>query len=119
MNSWNTIFSKCVLKPQRFVFIQNKKYSSKIKVIKNVLSAVVKVKTITMNDIFCSNANNAYQTFFSQQVVKGQPLFVVIAMKMEYVVRSTRDGVVASLASVKPGDAVGKGAEVVLLEPEN
>ncbi|XP_073944830.1 methylcrotonoyl-CoA carboxylase 1 isoform X2 [Choristoneura fumiferana] len=53
------------------------------------------------------------------KVVKGQPLFVVIAMKMEYVVRSTRDGVVASLAAVKPGDAVGKGAEVVLLEPEN
>lgn len=53
------------------------------------------------------------------QVVKGQPLFVVIAMKMEYVVRSPRDGVVAALASYKVGDAVGKGANVVMLEGDN
>ncbi|CAG5017585.1 unnamed protein product [Parnassius apollo] len=53
------------------------------------------------------------------RVVKGQPLFVVIAMKMEYVVRSPRDGVVASLASVKQGDAVGKGAQIVVLEGES
>ncbi|XP_013167209.1 PREDICTED: biotin carboxylase 1 [Papilio xuthus] len=52
------------------------------------------------------------------KVVKGQPLFVVIAMKMEYVVRSPRDGVVASLADVKQGDAVGKGAQIVVLESE-
>ncbi|XP_068628286.1 methylcrotonoyl-CoA carboxylase subunit alpha, mitochondrial [Battus philenor] len=53
------------------------------------------------------------------KVVKGQPLFVVIAMKMEYVVRSPRDGVVASLAAVKLGDAVAKGAQIVVLEEEN
>ncbi|XP_013148387.1 PREDICTED: methylcrotonoyl-CoA carboxylase subunit alpha, mitochondrial [Papilio polytes] len=53
------------------------------------------------------------------KVVKGQPLFVVIAMKMEYVVRSPRDGVVASLAAVKQGDAVGKGAQIVVLENES
>ncbi|XP_047539548.1 methylcrotonoyl-CoA carboxylase subunit alpha, mitochondrial isoform X2 [Vanessa atalanta] len=53
------------------------------------------------------------------KVVKGQPLFVVIAMKMEYVVRSPRDGVVADIASLKQGDAVGKGAQVVLLQGEN
>ncbi|XP_028159495.1 methylcrotonoyl-CoA carboxylase subunit alpha, mitochondrial [Ostrinia furnacalis] len=53
------------------------------------------------------------------KVVKGQPLFVVIAMKMEYVVRSPRDGVVSGLASVKLGDPVGKGAQIVTLEGEN
>ncbi|KOB75737.1 Methylcrotonoyl-coenzyme A carboxylase 1 alpha, partial [Operophtera brumata] len=53
------------------------------------------------------------------KVVKGQPLFVVIAMKMEYVVRSPRDGVVANLAPFKLGDAVGKGAHVVLLEGDS
>ncbi|XP_049887234.1 methylcrotonoyl-CoA carboxylase subunit alpha, mitochondrial [Pectinophora gossypiella] len=50
------------------------------------------------------------------KVVKGQPLFVVIAMKMEYVVRSPRDGVVATVASFKQGDPVGKGAQIVSLE---
>lgn len=53
------------------------------------------------------------------KVVKGQPLFVVIAMKMEYVVRSPRDGVVAGLAPFKLGDAVGKGAQVVMLEGDS
>ncbi|CAH0722651.1 unnamed protein product, partial [Brenthis ino] len=53
------------------------------------------------------------------KVVKGQPLFVVIAMKMEYVVRSPRDGVVADVAALKQGDAVGKGVQVVALEGEN
>ncbi|CAH0600281.1 unnamed protein product [Chrysodeixis includens] len=53
------------------------------------------------------------------KVVKGQPLFVVIAMKMEYVVRSPRDGVVASLAPFNIGDSVGKGAQVVMLEGES
>ncbi|CAH2237460.1 jg12793 [Pararge aegeria aegeria] len=52
-------------------------------------------------------------------VVKGQPLFVVIAMKMEYVVRSPRDGVVDTIASFKQGDAVGKGAQVVLLKEDS
>ncbi|XP_050673326.1 methylcrotonoyl-CoA carboxylase subunit alpha, mitochondrial [Leptidea sinapis] len=51
------------------------------------------------------------------KVVKGQPLFVVIAMKMEYVVRSPRDGTVAEVTSFKQGDPVGKGAKVVQLEP--
>lgn len=53
------------------------------------------------------------------KVVKGQPLFVVIAMKMEYVVRSPRDGVIASLAPFNIGDAVGKGAQVVMLEGDS
>ncbi|XP_059049285.1 methylcrotonoyl-CoA carboxylase subunit alpha, mitochondrial [Achroia grisella] len=53
------------------------------------------------------------------KVVKGQPLFVVIAMKMEYVVRSPRDGVIAEIATVKQGDAVGKGAQIVLLEADS
>ncbi|CAB3237338.1 unnamed protein product [Arctia plantaginis] len=53
------------------------------------------------------------------KVVKGQPLFVVIAMKMEYVVRSPRDGVVANLAPFKLGDAVGKGTQVVMLEGDS
>ncbi|XP_022823307.1 methylcrotonoyl-CoA carboxylase subunit alpha, mitochondrial [Spodoptera litura] len=53
------------------------------------------------------------------KVVKGQPLFVVIAMKMEYVVRSPRDGVVAGLAPFKLGDSVGKGAQVVMLEGDS
>lgn len=52
------------------------------------------------------------------QVTAGQPLFVVIAMKMEYVVRSPRDGVVAGVSGARQGDAVGKGAEVVTLVPE-
>ncbi|RVE50551.1 hypothetical protein evm_004778 [Chilo suppressalis] len=53
------------------------------------------------------------------KVEKGQPLFVVIAMKMEYVVRSPRDGVVASVAPVKLGEAVGKGVNIVVLEGQN
>nr|XP_049697766.1 methylcrotonoyl-CoA carboxylase subunit alpha, mitochondrial [Helicoverpa armigera] len=53
------------------------------------------------------------------KVVKGQPLFVVIAMKMEYVVRSPRDGVVAALAPYNLGDSVGKGAQVVMLEGDS
>ncbi|XP_034841163.1 methylcrotonoyl-CoA carboxylase subunit alpha, mitochondrial [Maniola hyperantus] len=52
-------------------------------------------------------------------VVKGQPLFVVIAMKMEYVVRSPRDGVVMDIAGFKQGDAIGKGTKVVLLNEDS
>lgn len=52
-------------------------------------------------------------------MTKGQPLFVVIAMKMEYVVRSPRDGVVAEIMSFKQGDAVGKGTQVVILEGDS
>lgn len=40
-------------------------------------------------------------------------------MKMEYVVRSPRDGVIADVAAVKQGDPVGKGAQIVLLEGES
>nr|XP_032512715.1 methylcrotonoyl-CoA carboxylase subunit alpha, mitochondrial [Danaus plexippus plexippus] len=53
------------------------------------------------------------------KVVKGQPVFVVIAMKMEYVVRSPRDGVVSEVAKFVQGDAVGKGVQVVTLESES
>ncbi|CAH2068718.1 unnamed protein product, partial [Iphiclides podalirius] len=53
------------------------------------------------------------------KVVKGQPLFVVIAMKMEYVVRSPRDGVVSELTAAAPGDAVAKGALIVALDGES
>ncbi|GBP63351.1 Methylcrotonoyl-CoA carboxylase subunit alpha, mitochondrial [Eumeta japonica] len=52
------------------------------------------------------------------KVVKGQPLFVVIAMKMEYVVRSPRDGVVAAIGNARVGEAVGKGAQIVILQEE-
>ncbi|KAI5635366.1 carbamoyl-phosphate synthase L chain, ATP binding domain-containing protein [Phthorimaea operculella] len=51
-----------------------------------------------------------------ETVVKGQPLFVVIAMKMEYVVRSPRDGVVECIANYNQGDAVGKGTQIVKLK---
>ncbi|XP_041974200.1 methylcrotonoyl-CoA carboxylase subunit alpha, mitochondrial [Aricia agestis] len=52
------------------------------------------------------------------KVEKGQPLFVVIAMKMEYVVRSPREGVVADVAPYKQGDAIGKGTQIVILAEE-
>lgn len=73
------------------------------------------------SDSACSPTPGVLERILVNQgdkVVKGQPLFVVIAMKMEYVVRASRAGVVAGLAAARPGDAVGKGAEVVRLEPD-
>ncbi|XP_055863272.1 methylcrotonoyl-CoA carboxylase subunit alpha, mitochondrial-like [Biomphalaria glabrata] len=49
------------------------------------------------------------------KVVKGDPLVVMIAMKMEYVIRAARDGVIEKVF-YKEGDNVPKGAIVVHLQ---
>ena len=49
-------------------------------------------------------------------VAEGEPLFVVEAMKMEYVVRAPRDVVVASVDGAV-GGAVQIGQAVVTFEP--
>ncbi|CAK1548485.1 unnamed protein product [Leptosia nina] len=77
--------------------------------------AAVNARSSQSSDNACSPTPGVLEKILvnaGEKVVKGQPLFVVIAMKMEYVVRSPRDGVVANVASLKQGDAVGKGAEV-------
>lgn len=50
-------------------------------------------------------------------VTEGQPLVVMIAMKMEHTIRSPRDGVVDSLF-YSEGDQADKGALLVRLESE-
>lgn len=45
----------------------------------------------------------------------GDPLAVIIAMKMEHVLKAPRDGVVKSIGG-KPGDNVAKGAAIVIFE---
>ncbi|WP_108816067.1 acetyl/propionyl/methylcrotonyl-CoA carboxylase subunit alpha [Loktanella sp. Alg231-35] len=52
-----------------------------------------------------------------QDVLAGDRLVVLEAMKMEHVLRAPRDGVVASVA-VQTGDQVTAGALMVSLEPE-
>ncbi|RUS74519.1 hypothetical protein EGW08_017726, partial [Elysia chlorotica] len=52
------------------------------------------------------------------EVKKGDPLVVMIAMKMEYVIRASRDGVVEKVYH-KPGDTVSKGTVLVHLKEEN
>ncbi|GFR90793.1 methylcrotonoyl-CoA carboxylase subunit alpha, mitochondrial [Elysia marginata] len=52
------------------------------------------------------------------EVKKGDPLVVMIAMKMEYVIRAARDGVVEKVYH-KPGDTVAKGTVLVHLQEEN
>lgn len=47
-----------------------------------------------------------------QAVVKGDPLLILEAMKMENVLRSPGDGVIKSVR-VKPGDAVEKNALLI------
>ncbi|GFO21429.1 methylcrotonoyl-coa carboxylase subunit alpha, mitochondrial [Plakobranchus ocellatus] len=51
-------------------------------------------------------------------VKKGDALVVMIAMKMEYVIRAARDGVVEKVF-YKPGDTVSKGTVLVHLKEEN
>ena len=48
------------------------------------------------------------------QVKKGQPLVVMIAMKMEYIIKSTRDGTVKSI-SCATGQNVRKSHKLVSL----
>lgn len=50
-----------------------------------------------------------------EQVVKGQPLLVMIAMKMEYVIRAPEAGVVKKVF-YKVGDNVAKNAALVKFE---
>ncbi|XP_005102546.1 methylcrotonoyl-CoA carboxylase subunit alpha, mitochondrial [Aplysia californica] len=50
-------------------------------------------------------------------VQKGDPLVVMIAMKMEYVIRASRDGIVEKVY-YKPGDTVSKGTVLVHLQEE-
>ena len=49
------------------------------------------------------------------QVTAGQPLAVLIAMKMEYTVKAAADGTVTSI-NVKPGDTVAKGTELITVQ---
>ena len=49
------------------------------------------------------------------KVVKGQPLAVMEAMKMEHTISAPKDGVVAELLYAV-GDQVGDGAELLRLE---
>ncbi|XP_059171724.1 methylcrotonoyl-CoA carboxylase subunit alpha, mitochondrial-like [Physella acuta] len=51
------------------------------------------------------------------KVQKGDPLVVMIAMKMEYVIRAAKDGVVEKVFH-KPGDTVPKGKVLVHLKEE-
>jgi 3-methylcrotonyl-CoA carboxylase alpha subunit len=50
-------------------------------------------------------------------VAAGERLLVLEAMKMEHVLRSPRDGVVAGVMTT-PGAQVEAGAVLVALEPE-
>lgn len=52
-----------------------------------------------------------------QAVKKGDPLAVIIAMKMEHVLKAPRDGVVKSVGG-QPGDNMAKGAAIVTFEEE-
>ena len=57
----------------------------------------------------------AFLTEPGTKVVKGQPLAVMEAMKMEHTISAPRDGVVAELMFAV-GDQVGDGAELLRLE---
>lgn len=46
-------------------------------------------------------------------VKKGDSLFVIIAMKMEYVVKAAKDGVIDTVAKYNIGDSVAKNIELV------
>lgn len=49
------------------------------------------------------------------EVKAGQAIAVIIAMKMEYVLKATSGGTVKSIAG-KVGDNIGKGVTIVKLE---
>lgn len=51
------------------------------------------------------------------QVQAGDPVAVIIAMKMEHVLKAPRNGIVKSVAG-KAGTNVAKGAAVVTFEEE-
>ncbi|PAV89959.1 hypothetical protein WR25_10540 isoform C [Diploscapter pachys] len=52
-----------------------------------------------------------------QQVTKGQPVAVMTAMKMEYIIRAPRDASIADI-HVKPGKNVTKNTQIVTFEEE-
>lgn len=52
-----------------------------------------------------------------QAVKKGDPLAVIIAMKMEHVLKAPRDAVVKTVGG-QPGDNMAKGAAIVTFEDE-
>lgn len=49
------------------------------------------------------------------EVKAGQSIAIIIAMKMEYVLKATSGGTVKSIAG-KVGDNIGKGVTIVKLE---
>jgi 3-methylcrotonyl-CoA carboxylase alpha subunit len=51
----------------------------------------------------------------AEHVVKGAPLVVVEAMKMEHVIKAPHDGIVAKI-NVSVGEVVAEGIELVVLE---
>lgn len=51
------------------------------------------------------------------RVESGQPVAVIIAMKMEYVLKAPKDGVVKSVSS-KLGQSVTKGEVIVAFEED-
>jgi 3-methylcrotonyl-CoA carboxylase alpha subunit len=53
-----------------------------------------------------------------QNVIKGEPLVVLEAMKMEHTLTAPRDGVVAEVMA-RPGDQVSDGTLLLALEPDN
>ncbi len=57
-------------------------------------------------------------TEIGAKVVKGEPLIVVEAMKMEHTLVAPRDGTVAEIW-VRPGDHVENGANLLALEAEH
>lgn len=52
-------------------------------------------------------------------VKKGDSLFVIIAMKMEYVVKAAKDGVVEEVAKFNVGDSIAKNTELVKFKVED
>lgn len=52
------------------------------------------------------------------KVKKGDPLFVIIAMKMEYVVKAARDATISKV-SYGVGDNVQKDVSIVQFEAED
>jgi acetyl-CoA/propionyl-CoA carboxylase biotin carboxyl carrier protein len=58
----------------------------------------------------------AVQVAVGDQVIAGQPLLVVEAMKMEHVLTAPVDGVVSAL-SVHPGQSVAMDEILAVVEP--
>lgn len=62
----------------------------------------------------CSDLADIFKIFFS---LLGQSIAVIIAMKMEYVLKATTSGTVRSIAG-KVGDNIGKGVTIVEIDQE-